>query len=306
MNKLFWIKLIFWVLLISCEEDLPFPLVDVPDTSDWVTEKVTASMVDYRKFYSEEAKREVSFHIFLPPAYQVQSEQSFPVMFWLHGSGEGLSGIPILSNFYGQAMARGDIPPFIIVFPYGFPNGMWSNSKDGKYPVEDMLINDLIPFVDANFRTNAGRTQRIIEGFSMGGHGAARLGFKFPELFTAASLMGAGPLHLDFIERGPVAPAKRREVFAMTYGNDQVYYEEQHPRTWASRNAERIIDKLHVRQAIGTLDALHPFNVEFREFLHQTGVAPDYVEAPGVGHETLPLMRALGESHWAFYRTLWP
>lgn len=303
-------KVLFFMLLcvfVACRHapSPEYPPEDI-SISDWVTEEVQAPFLSYHTFYSSHAKREVSFHVFLPPAYQTQALQNFPVMYWLHGSGDGLPGIPLLSNFYAQAMERGDIPPFLIVFPYGFTNGMWSNSKDGKYPVEDMLIKDLIPFVDANFRTIAKREHRIVEGFSMGGHGSARLGFKFPELFAAASLFGAGPLHLDFLDRGPVAPAKRREIFAMTYGNDQAYYEEQHPRSWASRNADRIKADLILRQAIGTLDALHPFNVEFRDYLHGQGIYPNYREAPGVGHETLPLLRALGTDHWGFYRSLWP
>ncbi|MFZ4650768.1 MAG: alpha/beta hydrolase-fold protein [Rubrivivax sp.] len=70
------------------------------------------------------------------------------------------------------------------MFVNGLPARLWADSKDGASPVETVLIREVIPGVDRSFRTQASREGRILEGFSMGGYGAARLGFKHPELFA--------------------------------------------------------------------------------------------------------------------------
>lgn len=49
-----------------------------------------------------------------------------------------------------------------------------------QFPIEDVIIKDFVPHVDATFRTNG---QHGLEGFSMGGYGSAHLGLKFSNLF---------------------------------------------------------------------------------------------------------------------------
>src|SRR5262245_51713485 len=54
---------------------------------------------------------------------------------------------------------------------------------------ESQFINELIPFIDANYRTQASRDGRAIMGFSGGGQGALRLAFKYPALFSSVEGM---------------------------------------------------------------------------------------------------------------------
>ena len=79
-----------------------------------------------------------------------------------------------------EAMQKGDMPQCIVVFVQGLPIGWYNNSVDGTMPVEDVVIKDLIPHIDATFRTIASREGRGIDGMSMGGYGSLHLGFKYP------------------------------------------------------------------------------------------------------------------------------
>jgi S-formylglutathione hydrolase FrmB len=90
--------------------------------------------------------------------------------------------------------------------------------------LETMFISELMPHIDRTFRTVAAREGRIIEGFSMGGYGAARLGFKHPLLFAAVSLLGAGPLQAEFTETPRAGPRERDRVLNTVYGGDLAYY----------------------------------------------------------------------------------
>ena len=137
-----------------------------------------APRVEFHTFDSAAAKAKVSYHLYTPEAYDTEKEQRFPVLYWLHGTGGGRAGIAPLSAFFDRAIREGKIPPMLIVFPNGLATSMWCDSKDGSVPMETVVVKELVPHVDATFRTVAAREGRLIEGFSMGGYGAARLGLQ--------------------------------------------------------------------------------------------------------------------------------
>ena len=128
----------------------------------------------------------------LPAAYDREPQRRFPVVYWLHGSGGGLSGIPPLAAHFDAAIEAGKTPPFLVVFVNGLINGMYVDWRDGSVPLETVIIKELVPHIDATFRTIATREGRMLDGFSLGGYGAARLGFKHPELFRAVSMLVRG------------------------------------------------------------------------------------------------------------------
>ena len=57
---------------------------------------------------------------------------------------------------------------------------------------EDVFVKELIPHIDASFRTIAERKGRALQGFSQGGRGTTRIMFKYPELFCSAAPGGSG------------------------------------------------------------------------------------------------------------------
>ena len=272
--------------------------------AQWVTAPVTAPGVQYSTFESAAANHTVSFHIWLPPEYDTQPTRSFPLLIWLHGSGDGTLGIPWLSTYFGTAMAQGVIPPMLVLFPNGMTYSMWCNSKDGTVPMERVVIDDLLPFVDANYRTIGGR-HRILEGFSMGGQGTGRLGFRHTDLFAGVSMLVAGPIQDDFMQAplGSDIPAgKRAAIYDLVWGSDPAYYTLQHPKTVVAANASAVIGRRTVvRQALGSLDTLVAMNQDFDAFLASLGVPHTLTIAPGIGHSASALLPALGPSQWAFY-----
>eukprot|EP01046_Picozoa_sp_COSAG06_P058411 COSAG06_NODE_11722_length_1472_cov_18.646722_1_plen_204_part_10 len=72
----------------------------------------------------------------------------------------------------------------------------YKNSWDGSIPVETMLIEELIPHVDATYPTIAGAHGRCIEGYSMGGRGSTRLAMKYPHLFCSLHNQAGNVLNL--------------------------------------------------------------------------------------------------------------
>jgi enterochelin esterase-like enzyme len=269
----------------------------------WVTPPVMAPRVQFRTFDSAAAKTKVSYHLYSPEIYETAKERRFPVLYWLHGTGGGLAGIPQLAKFFDRAMQEGKIPPMLVVFPNGLASSMWCDSKDGTAPVESMVIQEFIPQVDATFRTVAGREGRIIEGFSMGGFGAARLGFKYPQLFGAVSILAGGPLGLDFAgPRATANPAERERILKDTFGGDLDYYRAQHPITIAAQQAEAVRGKGIVRIAVGSRDGSGPLNRAYSEHLTKLNIDHSFSIVPEAGHDTLALLQGLGEANWEFYQ----
>ena len=282
----------------------PLAALNAQEAARWVLPEVDAPRVQRLLFESKAAGRQTSCHVFTPQVYEAGKDQRFPVLYWLHGTGGGLPGIPQLSAFFDRAMQEGHIPPMLVVFPNGLPGSMWCDSKDGSTPIETVLIKELIPHIDATYRTIAAREGRIIEGFSMGGYGAARLGLKHPQLFGAVSILAGGPLGLDFTgPRASANPAERERILKEVFGGDLDYYRAQHPITIAEQQAEAVRGKVMVRMAVGSRDSSGPLNRAYSAHLTRLKLDHAFSIVPDAGHDTLALLQGLGETNWEFYRT---
>lgn len=272
---------------------------------EWVTSPAESTLVDFKIFQSAVVQKEVSYHIYFPPSYNEDPLRRFPVIYWLHGSGPGEKGVPSVAHFFTSAMEAGQMPPAIVVFPNGLADGMWVDSKDGSRPIEAILTQDLMPLVDKSYRTIATRHARIIEGFSMGRYGAARLGLKHRDKFCAFSMYGAGPLQKDFLTNDPsLNPlAIRRRIFGKTYGGDASYFLQNSPWELAKT---RPLD-LRIRVVVGEKDHLViAANLDFHSHLNDLGVPHDFVKVPGVGHSPDEILTATKDKAMAFYNSVLP
>ena len=268
----------------------------------WVTPRVEGSGLSFHTFRSPAAGAEVSFHIYAPPAYAADPDRRFPVVYWLHGSGGGVSGISRLSSLVDEAVATGRVQPFLLVFVNGLRMGMYVDWANGRAPLETVIVQELRPHVDANWRTIATREGRLLDGFSMGGYGAGRFGFRYPELFRSVSMMGAGPMQ-ETLERTPRASRVRADdLLGDVYGGDQDRFRAVSPRRYAEQNAATLARDSRLRLVIGDRDETLENNRDFHEHLTRLGIPHDWIVLPGVGHDPMGVLTALGDRHWAFYR----
>lgn len=268
----------------------------------WMTPAVGASRVSYHSFESRAVGARVSYHLYTPAAYDREPSRRFPVLYWLHGSGGGVQGIAPLSRLVDDAIESGKTPPFLVVFVNGLRLGMYVDWKDGRAPIETMIVHELVPHIDATYRSIATREGRLLDGFSMGGYGAARLGFKHPDKFRAVSIMGAGPMQ-ETLTRTPRASRKQvDELMQEVYGGEQAQFRAVSPRRHAVDNAAVIARDSLVRMVIGSRDETFDHNRAFHGHLVALGIPHDWIVVEGVGHDPLRLLQALGDRHWAFYR----
>ncbi len=270
---------------------------------DWRTVAIAAPGVSYHEFQSEAADLSVSYHLYTPPGYVSEGQRRFPVVYWLHGSGGGLSGIEPLAREFDAAIRSGEAPPFLAVFVNGLRFGMYVDWKDGRAPLESVIVKDLVPHIDGAYRTVSSCRGRMLDGFSMGGYGAARLGFKFPETFCNVSIVGAGPLQAS-LDRTPRASGlQASDLLRDVYGSDPGYFTQVSPRRLAADNSALIAGGSRIRMIIGDKDETFSNNKAFHEDLLKLGIPHDWIVVEGVGHEPLKIMRSLGTRYWGFYRS---
>jgi enterochelin esterase-like enzyme len=269
------------------------------EAPEWVTSEVQAPGLRHRTFNSVAVGAAVSYHIYTPEIYDTESERRFPVLYWLHGSGGGLGGMPQLVRHFGTAMRAGEIPPMLVVFPNGLDLSLWVDSKDGSVPMEAVVMDELVPHINATYRTIASREGRIVEGFSMGGYGAARLGFEHHATFGAVSILAGGPLQREFTETPRASQQARERVLRNVFGGEHAHFREQSPWVLAEENADDLRGRTRIRLVIGDQDEMLQVVRDFNSHLTSLDISPDFIELRVVGHVAPRILDALGDDVWA-------
>ncbi len=284
-----------------------------PDAARNARNRAAASWLDpnpseptgthYRTFKSDLAKSEVSYLIYLPPDYETNASRRYPVVYFLHGYTANLRAGVMFVRPMDAAIRAGKAPAMIVVLVNGITGSYYCDSRDGKWPVDSVITKELIPHIDQTYRTMAGRETRAVEGFSMGGYGAAHLGFKHPDLFGMVSIR-AGAL-TDSAEWGPLEGALggRRKLMQSA---PQDYFEANDLATLIRRNAEGIRGRTKIRIAVGSDDGLRPANEALHQFLTKLKIEHEFEIVPGVGHDSSKLYLMLGERACIWYQTALP
>jgi S-formylglutathione hydrolase FrmB len=155
--------------------------------------------------------------VYLPPGYDDKPDQRFPVIYVLAGhggSGPLMLNVPAWGESFPERIDRlirsGAMEPVIAVLPDCwtiFGGAQYLNSS-ALGPYEDYLTDELIPYVDAHYRTLPGRQHRGITGKSSGGYGAMVQAMRHPELFGALA-SHSGDIYFEF---GLLPDLSRRRV----------------------------------------------------------------------------------------------
>ena len=152
----------------------------------------TGQVLEGLKLPSKVLGQDVAYAIYLPPDY-ASSTRRYPVVYLLHGYTDDESGwiqFGEINMAADRAIADREIPPMIIVMPDGGVS-FYVNDAAGKVRWEDMFVQELIPHIDAAYRTRPSAEFRGVAGLSMGGWGTLIYAFRHPELFAAGAAFSA-------------------------------------------------------------------------------------------------------------------
>jgi enterochelin esterase family protein len=150
--------------------------IPAPDQDFYSLKDVPHGLVSQKVYFSKVTNAWRRCFVYTPADYDKNQSARYPVLYLQHGSGEDETGWPtqgkanlILDNLIAEKKAV----PMIIVMDNGYANKLQSNTAPDNRPrpnsaFEEVMINEIIPMIDASFRTIADREHRGMAGLSMG------------------------------------------------------------------------------------------------------------------------------------------
>jgi len=263
---------------------------------------------DCRGFHSTLLQSPVRYCVYLPASYSVPDAKTkkYPVLYLLHGLGGNEQSIALEGEWtrLQDLRAQNKVGEFLVVAPDG-RDTFYINSRDGKTPYSDFFIREFVPYVERTYRVRTERAARGITGFSMGGYGALRMAFAYPELFGSASahsgaLMRAAP---QGVTAGASSGNLAAVLLASVFGNpiERKFWDLNSPFVLARKNAAALI-KMKIYFDCGTEDSYGFYRGanELHETLDSLKIPHEFHLYPG-GHSVSYLLshrEASFEFHW--------
>ena len=248
--------------------------------------------VKHQTFHSDLVNQDVGYCVYQPPQLRAGESdgQRFPVLYSLHGNGGDEFTTLAVAEVLERQIQTGTTPPMIIVFPNGGHSTFYKNSADGKFPMESILLTELIPLIDATLPTIGERAGRCIEGFSMGGRGAIRLAMKHPDLFCSVFCQAGNVPHLlDTFDQ--LTPEERA---ASLLGSDRSTWEADDVYAVTEKNQTAIKQNVRIQIACGTKDGGHlPTIRDFHAHLLALGIDHTYIELQQLAHKRTEMLAQL-------------
>lgn len=239
----------------------------------------------HRGFFSESNKDVVGYCVYLPPGYDdpKNRERRYPAVYMLHGGrpGSEFKLVPML-EFIHPRIEAGDVAPMIYVFANGGAMSHYDYPALGSFG-ETAFFNELIPQVDANYRTIKKREGRGVEGGSQGGRGAARYMFKHPEMFISAVPMFGGHQHEKTASENNGAES---ESVVFEPGNN----------SWDLARAYALnpVRPLQILVVVGDKDFNYEANLEWMDHLQSLGIPFEKRIVEGAPHSSKAIYEKAG------------
>ena len=136
--------------------------------------------------------------VYTPYGYEKNTKTKYPVLYLLHGAGgdeEAWSSMGRTAQILDNLIAKGLAKPMIVVMPNGNPNqqaaqtfGLPTTEYDWRDPANrnlyvQSLVEEIVPFIEKNYRTVAKKSHRAIAGLSMGGGHTIAASGMYPNVF---------------------------------------------------------------------------------------------------------------------------
>ena len=150
------------------------------------------SRIDCSAMKSRILGQPIRYCVLLPASYDSAKTQRYPILYFLHGLGESekslfdTGGWTLIDDLQEELK----IGEFLIVAPEG-KSSFYINSADGKVRYSDFFLREFLPRIESKYRVRRERAFRGVTGVSMGGYGALRFAFAYPQLFGSVSAQSA-------------------------------------------------------------------------------------------------------------------
>lgn len=191
-------------------------------------QNVPHGKITYQLYNSKSLNTTRQVLVYTPPNFDASGKTKYPVLYLIHGGSDTEETWTKVGNanfIADNLIAQGKAKPMIIVMPYGNvrPAPMPDFTKD--------VVNDVIPFIEANYPVKAGSENRAVAGFSVGGGQTLNIGFtntdKFGYICSYAPYTATEEFKKNFDNWTPNADLINKQVklFTISVGTDDFLYE---------------------------------------------------------------------------------
>lgn len=216
--------------LMFANERFKFSLVDIPGDQPLIhsLQDVPHGKISYRYYTSKTLGTTRRLLIYTPPGMDFSGKTRYPVLYLIHGGSdteETWTKVGSANLIADNLIAQGKAKPMIIVMPYANvrPSPMEDFTKD--------VINDIIPFVEANYPVLTDSKNRAVAGFSVGGGQTLNIGLtntdKFAYVCSYAPYTTTEEFRKNFTNWSPNADLinKQLKLFTISVGTEDFLYE---------------------------------------------------------------------------------
>jgi len=241
---------------------------DAPRIDEW--RDVPHGAVTRHWYKSSATGTTRSVHVYTPPGYassDALKSATLPVLYLLHGSGDDdrhWSQLGQANVIADNLLATGKCKPMLIVMPEGHPAGAVNTADREAYGRENRrlferdLIDDVIPFVEANYRVNKDPSARAIAGLSMGGGQSLQTGLKNVDRFAWIACFSGGARGIDDVlaklAADPTGTNERLRLFWIGIGTDDSSLE-------SNRAFDKQLTELGIRHEYVETEGAHNWTV---------------------------------------------
>lgn len=172
--------------------------IDIPEVgADFYTVKdVPHGAVSSKYYYSNVTNSWRRLFVYTPPGYDQARETRYPVVYIQHGGGEDETGWVvqgktdiILDNLIAEKQA---VPMIVVIANGNIRAGGGGYSSEGMAGFKKEMTQNIVPFIDKNYRTKANAENRAICGLSMGGGQSFYVGLESLDYFSAVGVFSSG------------------------------------------------------------------------------------------------------------------
>jgi len=202
-------------------------------------------------------------HVYLPPGYENMSEK-LPVLYLQHGGGDNDASWSTggRANFIlDNLLAEGKMKPMVVVMPYGNPGGGFYTTVSGDAdPYYKYFFEDLVPYLETNYKVKNSPEFRAYAGLSMGGLQALNMAFFYADRFAYILPLSTGffPNQLSDVEKLCADESIQKKInqlklFRIAMGGEKdIAYQN-------GLNTNALFDKYGIRYETDSYPAGHTF-----------------------------------------------
>ncbi|MEJ8843350.1 alpha/beta hydrolase-fold protein [Lacibacter sp. H375] len=215
---------------IFANERFKRSIVDIPGKTPLIhsLQNVPHGKVSYRYYNSATLGTARQLLVYTPPGFNANSKTKYPVLYLIHGGSDTEETWTKVGNanfIADNLIAQGKAVPMIIVMPYGNvrPKPMPDFTKD--------VMNDIIPFIEANYPVHTDSKHRAVAGFSVGGGQTLNIGLtntdKFAYISSYAPFTATEEFQKNFANYAPDADKinQQLKLFTISVGTEDFLYE---------------------------------------------------------------------------------